>query len=428
MHPHVIESSYPLSFRDEDAKSLGEHLKNRHCVMLIGMKRVGISNFLRFFLHHKDIANASIADNKNHLFIPVDLNDLVEREIYPFWVLTLKRIVDAVESSNHEASLKKKIASLFLDSIQSQDLFFTIDCVRKSIHLLVSQDIVPTIFFLRFDRISSVVSHQFVANLEGLRDSVHQRLSYVITSFRPLDYLSPSIDKAWQSVLFHVQYIQPGKKEDIETIFNAYQKKYALTLSGDVQEELFRLVDGYTQYLQFALIILHEQKKGVTTKQELFDLLCKDERIALQSEELWESLEKEEQQVLLKIHAGKKLTDENLAAGKYLFHTGMVTDNKIFSPLYSYYLAQKEEAKIDGKAVEFTKKENLLLSFLQSANGEICEREAIIEAVWPEALSLGVSDWAVDRLVARVRNKLKLQKSASEIQTVKTRGYKLVSL
>jgi DNA-binding winged helix-turn-helix (wHTH) protein len=48
--------------------------------------------------------------------------------------------------------------------------------------------------------------------------------------------------------------------------------------------------------------------------------------------------------------------------------------------------------------------------------------------VWPEVEELGVSDWAIDRLVARVRNKLKLQKSGFEIQTIKTRGYKLISL
>jgi len=37
----------------------------------------------------------------------------------------------------------------------------------------------------------------------------------------------------------------------------------------------------------------------------------------------------------------------------------------------------------------------------------------------------GVSDWAIDRLVARVRVKLPQQNSPYEIVTVRTRGYKL---
>src|SRR5438874_3505668 len=94
----VIESQYPIRFRKKEAKQLGNYLKNHHCVNLIGMKRVGISNFLRFFINQKDIANTYLADKKTHIFIQVDLNDLVEREIYPFWTLTLKRLVDVTGS------------------------------------------------------------------------------------------------------------------------------------------------------------------------------------------------------------------------------------------------------------------------------------------------------------------------------------------
>jgi DNA-binding winged helix-turn-helix (wHTH) protein len=57
---------------------------------------------------------------------------------------------------------------------------------------------------------------------------------------------------------------------------------------------------------------------------------------------------------------------------------------------------------------------------------DVCERERIIERVWPEAETFGVSDWAIDRLVARLRNKLKSQNAKEEIITVKTRGYKLI--
>ncbi|MBI4079495.1 MAG: helix-turn-helix domain-containing protein, partial [Candidatus Levybacteria bacterium] len=85
-------------------------------------------------------------------------------------------------------------------------------------------------------------------------------------------------------------------------------------------------------------------------------------------------------------------------------------------------------ASTQGSNVEFTKKEHLLFDFLHKHLNEIAEREDIIQAVWPEVTTLGVSDWAVDRLVARVRAKLKQKKSPFEIQTIKTRGYKLVSL
>ena len=123
MEPEIIEANYTLNFREEEARVLGEHLLHRHNVELVGMKRVGISNFLRFFLYHKNVTTTYVGD-KNYLFIPVDLNDLVERELFPFWTLTLKRITDAVNSSAAPKSLKSEIEALFLSGIQSQDLFF----------------------------------------------------------------------------------------------------------------------------------------------------------------------------------------------------------------------------------------------------------------------------------------------------------------
>ena len=113
MEGRIEEVMYPLIFRKRDSEGLGNHIKNRHSVVLIGMKRVGISNFLRFFLYREGIKEEYIGDDKRHLFIPIDLNDLVERELYPFWVLTLKRIEDAVISSSTSEKTKRYIESLF---------------------------------------------------------------------------------------------------------------------------------------------------------------------------------------------------------------------------------------------------------------------------------------------------------------------------
>lgn len=432
MKHFIIEAAYPISFREGEARELGEHLKKRHRVVLIGMKRVGISNFLRFFLSHRDIKKTYIQDDKQHLFIPVDLNDLVEREISPFWTLTLKRIVDEVEKFEIAEKVKKQIGTLFLDSNKSQDIFLTIDSVRKALVLLSEAGIEPTVFFIRFDRMKDTLNPEFFANLEGLQDAAHQKLAFVFTSFRRLSELSPAVfDKTGLSLSSNNLYVKPAKKEDVATIYKTYESRYKLMLSKSLEEALFDIVDGYVQYLQLALIVLHEQKPKIKTKAELFDFLAQDERIGLQSEELWESLDSNEQGVLIKISKGEQVQDEEKEKARYLWDTGFVAESNgkraIFNALFDFYVKQKVEiGKQEGNGAEFTKKENLLFSFLSSHLNEVCEREQIIEAVWPEVEALGVSDWAIDRLVARVRNKLTKQGNKFEIQTVKTRGYKLV--
>jgi len=427
MENGIIESSYPITFRKDDAASLGAHLKNHQSVVLIGMKRVGISNFLRFFLNHKDIAKTYIGDGMTHLFIPVDLNDLVEREVTPFWILTLKRILDVVNKHSFGKDLKKKIEMLFLDSIQSQDLFLTIDCLRRSLIALSENGIVPTIFFLRFDRMKDAITHELFANLQGLKDATHHKLSFVFTSARSLDALSPSVfTRASLSVFSKDLYIKPAKEEDTKTIFKTYKDRYKLNLSPLIKKTLLKTVDGYVQYLQLALIYLHERKNPLKTKDELIESLSRDEEIGLQSEELWESLGQQEKNIVAKITRNEEVTREERETGRYLWDTGLVVDSRVFSPLFDYYVKQMEKKSSNNNIVELTKKENLLFIYLKDNANSVCEREQIVEKVWPEVEALGVSDWAIDRLVARVRNKLKLQKSQFEVQTVRTRGYKLI--
>lgn len=433
MENEVIEALYPISFREKDAQKLGQHLKNRNSVVLIGIKRVGISNFLRFFLHNKEIAKTYISDGNSHLFIPVDLNDLVEREVFPFWILTLKRIVDSVESSTLSKQTKKYIEGLFLDSMQSKDTFLTIESLKKSLAKITQENVLPTIFFIRFDRLKEVVTPELFGNLQGLKDVANRKVSYVFTSFRGLTDLAPNVfTKSSISLFAQDMYIRPAEKKDTKIIFDTYKAKYKLNFSPSLESSLFEVVDGYVQYLQLALISFHEAGKTLKNKEEIFEFMAWDERIMLQSEELWESLRNDEQNVLLKIERREKVSKEEIKIASYLWDSGFVVEEKtkhmVFSPLFSHYLKQRQISKGNSASVDLSKKENLLFIFLKSKIGNICEREEIIQAVWPEVKEFGISDWAIDRLVARLRAKLKAQKALFEIQTVKTRGYKMVEI
>lgn len=432
---NIIETEYPLNFREQDTSTLGAHLKNRHSLSLIGMKRVGISNFLRFFLYKKGVVEKYIADKNFHLFITVDLNDLVEREIFPFWILTLKRIEDAVNNFDVPVSLKKEIANLFVTAIQSKDLFLLIDSIRKSINKIVEEGVLPTIFFVRFDRLDNSATKELLFNLEGLRESTNHKLSYVFTTYRRLDQIMPNaFDSTSLNLASNTIYLSPASIKDTQIIAQTYFQRYNLKLSKNVQDALFELVDGYNQYLQLALIILNEHKAVILSKEELLKILISDERVTLQSEELWDSLEEAEKNLLLKISAGQTPTQAEVSKCKYLWDTGFLKGDsqspQIFSPLFAHFISQvqkKPQQTEETLNVDFSKKEHLLFSFLQKNLNEICERESIIASVWPEEEALGVSDWAIDRLVARVRSKLKQKNSPFEIVTIKTRGYKLTT-
>src|SRR3989338_10573532 len=425
----VIETKYPLSFRRKDAEKLGEHLRLRHSVEIVGLKRVGIADFLRFFLYHKGIVKKYLGGDKRHLFIVCDLNDLVERELYPFWILTFKRLVDAVDDIKIDQSIKKGINSLFLEAIQTQDLFLACEYLREALVKVVEAGFSPAIFYIRFDRLIEAVDSQFFANLEGLVDACNQKLSYVFTSFRQVDdILKGKIDRNFLHVFSNVLWIKPASRKDTEIIFNAFKKRYKLKVKKDIEKKLITFSGGHVQYLHLLILIL-VQKVGENSQLEPEDLIWEDERIRLQSEEIWESLNDLEKEAVLGIHKGKGVAKDQKHLTKYLWESGLVSGSngksEVFSALFDNFLKFKAGEKEEVEVVDFTKKEKMLYDFLLQNLDKVCEREKIIEAVWPESEELGVSDWTIDRLVARLREKLKIQKSKYQIVTVKTRGFKL---
>ncbi len=258
MEDHIPERLYPLTFRKEESEKLGQYLKQRRSVNLIGMRRVGIGNFLRFFLHHHDIVSTYISTEQKHLFVAVDLDDLVERELYPFWTLTLKRLVDACETADLPDETKERINALFLTSIQSQDLFLVIDTLRKALTIIVSHNLYPTLFFIRFDRLENAFNTSFFDNLEGLYQATHENLSYVFTSYRSLDSIFPTA-KTTLSVFAQQMYVHPATEIDMLSVYQVYRDRYQLAPSQKVEELLFSVVNGNLQYLQLALILLTEQ-------------------------------------------------------------------------------------------------------------------------------------------------------------------------
>lgn len=450
MKDSAIETKYPLSFRKNEAKELGEHLKLRHSVELVGTKRVGISDFLRFFLYRRGIVQKYIERRQFHLFISVDLNDLVELEIFPFWILTFKRINDAVQAAAVSEKLKREINLLFLDSIQERDTFLTLENIRQSLSKIVKAKIIPTIFLIRFDRIVDVCDSQFFSNLEGLVDSSGRKLAYVFTSFRKIDEMADEkLSRNFLHVFQNIIYVKPANTRDTKVVFNVFKKRYKISPERKLEKKLIDASGGHIQYLHLAIIIFEQEiKRRKANDQEILGAISGDERISLQSEEIWESLREAEQKVLLRVYKGEKVSTQDQKEAQYLWETGIVYPkrretsfiklrlksgrgetsfggNKIFSPLFESFLDREIEKKEQGIGADFTKKEKALYEHLLGNLDKVCEREKIIEAVWPESEELGVSDWTIDRLVARLREKLKNQKSKYQVVTVKTRGFKL---
>ncbi len=66
-----------------------------------------------------------------------------------------------------------------------------------------------------------------------------------------------------------------------------------------------------------------------------------------------------------------------------------------------------------------------LLHLLYEADGAVCSRDDIIEAVWPDTGGLGVTEQAIDALVRRLRDRLSSMDDHDYIITVRGHGFRL---
>lgn len=422
----IIETHYPNLFRSEDGDTLAHHLLDHSSVVLVGMKRVGISNFLRFFLNNQFIYEKYFKKSQL-LFISIDAHDLIECAIFPFWTLVLKRMTDMIEQSVLSDQIKTKSRNFFLESIQLKDTFYTYDCVQKLCSQISQEGYYPVLVFARFDRLLPAFSHEFFANLQGLKDAAG-KLSYIFTSYRPLEQLQPEIfTPSSMSVFAHTQYLKPATNQDSLVVLNSLLKRYSLAMDEKHKKALITAAAGHVQYLHLGLLAYKDSQNKEQfsfTVQEL----QKNESISLQSEELLDSLTDTEKNICSKIVQQQTLSPEDQEKSSYLQEAGILTQKHlIFSQLFNYYLEETLSHQ-NGKQKELSRQEQVLFDLFKDHLSQIIERHRIVETVWPDQAETGVSDWAIDRLVARLRQKLKDRQEHFKIITIVTRGYKLETL
>ena len=84
--------------------------------------------------------------------------------------------------------------------------------------------------------------------------------------------------------------------------------------------------------------------------------------------------------------------------------------------------------RVDRKVVSLSPKEYTLLTYLHENNGQVCSKDEIGRAVWPEYESGGIFDYQIENLVRRLRTRIEYEPNAPQLLvTVRGLGYKLTT-
>ncbi|HTX92360.1 MAG TPA: FHA domain-containing protein [Anaerolineales bacterium] len=84
--------------------------------------------------------------------------------------------------------------------------------------------------------------------------------------------------------------------------------------------------------------------------------------------------------------------------------------------------------RVNRKAVSLSPKEYLLLAFLYERRGQVCSKDDIGHAVWPEYEAGGIFDYQIENLVRRLRTRIETDPANPQLLfTVRGLGYKLMA-
>jgi hypothetical protein len=239
----------------------------------------------------------------------------------------------------------------------------------------------------RFDALAEKPDHAIYSNLRALRDAHKYELAYVIAARRPLDAHNELAE------VFFAHTLWLGLLSESDTTWNVqrYARRTGLSWDSEVTRQIAALSGGYPALLR-AVCEAH----AAGCPLSLADL-SQHPAVQRRSDEFW---------------ADQPDTATLQLCG--LNHNPLL-------------IATRHPGQID--TAELTAKEHALWEYLQAHPGQVCEKDDLIRAVWPEdrIFERGIRDDSLAQLVRRLREKIEPDPSnPRHIQTIAGRGYRFL--
>ena len=233
--------------------------------------------------------------------------------------------------------------------------------------------------FDRFDGLPLETHHPLYGNLRALRDAFKYHLTYVTFTRRPLDAQSELAELFYA----HTLWLGPLSESDARWSIDAYRQRSGEDWDAAVYAAILEVSGRYPSFLRAAC--------------EALAAGCPPEAAALGTHP-----------------AVRRRIEELLASAgpEDLRRSGLEGH-----PLLVHGLPGSE----------LTAKESLLLKYLQAHPNQVCEKDELMRAVWPEVkvYDEGLQDDSLAQLVRRLRRKIEPDPSNPvHIFNVTGRGYR----
>ncbi len=306
--------------------------------------------------------------------------------------------------------------------------------IKPYIHSIIEKKENETIgiFILRSEL---AVTENSTGFLDGLVKLQNADSTYRFIFITEIDFTSRAVAKLFSSqtsIFSNINYFPLYGKHDSALYLDHLCREWEFTVSGDKKEKILKACGGHAWLLKEALRrVMIEPKTSV-------DAICSSETMRFRLEQIYFSFAKSEQEVLKKIvKKNYHITDaEEQHSLNYFKKMEFIANNQITVPLIVKYiksLLPKVNIKLSGSHIlvndlildsHFSRKEKKVLQLFMKNPDEIVSRDDIAKVIWPINTESYFTEWALDRIIARLRSKLgKLGIPKNFIITLRGRGF-----
>lgn len=439
MEPTHFESLYPAKSRFETIASLLQFVKEGNSCQLVGLPGVGRANIFGMLTYNHAVRQEHLGDNQKWFhFVSVDFSEVRKKPLFEVTKLVFLELVESLHERKFDEEYET-VREIFREALSFQDELVLFQSLKKAIDFLAVEKELTIVFLLeRFEEYLPSLTQEFFSNLRVLRNRAKYRFSVVFSLGRPLEELvEPTLlADFYEFVVGHTVYVPLQDTPLADFRLSYLEKLSGKQISEKDKQTVLHLTGGHGKLSRLCFETLFTTDEKPTA--ELF-LTRKPVLGALF--ELWHYLSPKEQQEIEEYIFQKVSLEDN-----FLTQIGLFTQNKLAIPLLETFLQEHKQIALKDEKITFdgtinaikkgeivlsdqlTKSEFRLLTILLTHEGEVVERNVLVDAVWQDATSTaGVTEQAIDQLVFRLRKKIEEDpNNPTHILTIKGRGVKFV--
>lgn len=250
------------------------------------------------------------------------------------------------------------------------------------------------------------------------------------------DFLHPDFITLFsaKSVFFQNIIFEPfHPRRDCVQFIHHMAREWNLTVKSAQTKIILEVCGQHFWFIKESLRRLRDEKE-ISKKSLLHNPI-----LLSKAQYVWNSLNSSEQNVLIKIITKKPLTDlKEIHSLEFLQQTGwIIRQREIYKPtilLLEEYVRSKvlkftleyinKTIQLNKVPIDtvFSDKERIILQLLLQKKN-LVNRDEIASAIWKEKTESLYSDWAIDKLISRLRKKLQSLGLENTIKTVRRSGF-----